>query len=286
MKNIRQFKYQYDINGKLVFRLGLSKDANPILMGKPSIDAMDLNAIPEQAIVMPNQTDVVLNLNTGIIQEPVFFRPESVLTADSGVMDSPAPEISVAIPQEIVQENVVNQTRPDYQKVEISVPGMEVDNSLNSAEDSTIAQAIDSELKSVAAMVESTNVVAEPEQKLYTPAEFTAGTEAAKEEMPAVKSEVETSAPDFVGIIVQTEAERKNIQTRLDSALEKAKSLVNEFNGLQTEVQALCDYMSRETSKAKEAYDRRGRDNAAILGAVNVGIASLNTVDMNQTIAR
>lgn len=251
IRNLNE-KYWYSPDGQLVFRVS---KLNPILMSSDSMNKMENTVIPEQA--------------TGVIQESVFFRPEPVI-ATQEVM--PAVETPTPIPEEIVQPSVNTSAVPEHSNITIDVPGMEVDSTLSAAEDPTIAQAIDSELTI--------------SSKLVTPTEFETEVEASKEAAPEVQPVVKTNEPDFIDVIVQTEARRKEIQSKIDSALEAAKALVNTYTDLQKDVEAFCNYVSRETSKAKEAYDIRGRNNAAVLGAVSAGIASLNTNNMDQTIVR
>lgn len=276
MKNIRQFKYQYDINGKLVFRLGLSKDANPILMGKPSLDAMENNVIAEQILFTPSQTEVIPNQNTGVIQEPVFIRSESDLIVDSGVVTPTVAEIPVAPLEEVVQPSVASTTRPDFQKIEISVPGMEanngmaVDNSLNASEDPTIAQAIDAQLAG---------------QKLYTAAEFTEGIEATKEVVPEMVPVTKESKKDYiVQNIAEIEKFRNKAAEKLMTLKTNVAELKTELDSLTAEIETFCNEISRGDANAKEYYDTQMRnyenqrqiDNSAILSTLKSEMNGFN----------
>ena len=286
MKNIRHLKekYMYSPDGKLVFRVS---KLNPILMGKTSIDAMEANAIPEQI--------------TGQVQEPVFFKSEPVVNVPE--VQIPV-EVAAVMPEEMVQSDVNVQTVPTYQSIEIAVPGMEVPtNEVNVAEDPTIAQSIEAELTNAGKIIEpvatvaTSNVLNFPGNPIIsqeatpdlTNAEQTEGfglktavqfeeEEAAKRmvtEVPVADSKV----PDFVAMAVNIEQARASIKAELDEIL-------NDVKTLQKNIDPSFDELSRATALAKEAYDLRGRNNAAVMSAVSAGMASLNQNTMDQSIVR
>lgn len=135
MKNIRPInpKFLNSPGGNSV--IGVRK-LNPILMGKVSIDSMELNEIPEQT--------------TGQIQEPVFFKSEQNI-----VTPEVQPAVVAAMPEEMVQGDVSAQVVPTPQPLEIEIPGMGYNTSeVNADEDPSIAQAIDSELTEAGKIIE------------------------------------------------------------------------------------------------------------------------------------
>lgn len=277
MKNIRPInpKFLNSPGGNSI--IGVRK-LNPILMGKPSIDSMEENEIPE--------------LTTGVIQEPVFFRPEPVVAPVAEVQS--IVETPVMVQEEVIQSSVVNSTRPDYQTVEIAVPGMGLDNNGSISEDPTIAQAIDAQLASVAPIMEHKNVDAEVEQKLYNAAEFTAAEEAAKEivqELPEIK---EINTDYIVQNIAEIEKFKNAVAVKLASLKANVAELKTELDSLAINVESFCDEISRGDAKAKESYDtkivaferQRQTDNSAILSTLQSEMNNFNLGTETQDLGR